>query len=645
MSSEYQRKWRRRRAKVDSLVEYDSSSESEGSVEPALAREGSPLTEGSTHDELHPMVACSSSVSTAVVSIRHEEEYNYDTDSTETESEQLDEASRSIVETPSLHKDLASWATATNQTHKALNELLDVLRRHGHRLPKDARTLLETPQGVPVQNKCSGQYIYYGIERYVLEHFSKETLPGNVELCFNVDGVPLFKSSKMCFWPILGQIQNFQPFIVALYHGSSKPDSVEDFLQDFLEELQQLIQNGISFQNSVHTITVKAIICDAQARSFLKCIKGHNSLHGCERCVAVAQKIEGRIVYLTKRPAEKRRDDVFNQAGYPDHQKQISPLVKAGILCVKQFPLDYMHLVCLGAMKRLLTYLWRGPDICRLSKAQRKQVELNIGPLKGALPAEFSRQPRSMEDLDRWKATELRHFMLYTGPLILKDVLPDDQYHHFLCLSVGMNILLDEADGKRESYLGYAHSILEHFVDHSVDFYGPTFPTYNIHSVKHLSDDAVNFHCSLNHISCFPFENHLQVIKKMVRSGKQPLVQVTKRLAERQCTETNAGRYQSTTKITSKMPDNCVLLMDNAVGFIREKRSDGTLRMDVIGETDCDSIFEKPCNSKLFNIMFVSSDLTAAKRMLTNRASVYKKAVCLPYKQGYAIFPQLHKPE
>ncbi|KAL0153062.1 hypothetical protein M9458_051661, partial [Cirrhinus mrigala] len=339
-----------------------------------------------------------------------EEEYNYDTDSTETESEQLDEPLHSTVETPSLHNDLASWATATNQTHKALNDLLHVLRRHGHRLPKEARSLLDTPKG---------------------------TLPGQVELCFNVDGVPLFKSSKMCFWPILGQIQNSQPFIVALFYGSSKPDSVE--------EPSSVMHKPGHFSNVLKVTIV---------------------------CMDVSDVLQ--VAYLTKGPTEERRDEVFSQAGYPDHQKQISPLVRAGILCVKQFPLDYM-----------LTYLWRGPDICRLSKAQREQVEKNISQLKGALPAEFSRQPRSMEELDRWKATELRQFVLYTGPLILKDVLPDDQYHHFLCLSVGMTILLDEADGKRESYLGYAHNILEHFVDNSVDFYGPTFPSYNIHSIKH----------------------------------------------------------------------------------------------------------------------------------------------------------------
>lgn len=322
---------------------------------------------------------------------------------------------------------------------------------------------------------------------------------------------------------------------------------------------------------------------------------------------------------------------------------------KIPALCVqhtKQFTLDYMHLVCLGAMKRMLIYLWRGPVTCRLSKVQREQVERNISQLKGALPAEFTRQPRSMEELDRWKATELRQFMLYTGPVVLKDVLPEDQYHHFLCLSVGMNILLEEADGKRESYLSYAHNILEHFVDNSVGLYGPTYPTYYIHSIKHLSDGATNFCKSLNYISCFPFENHLQVTKKLVRSGKQPLVQVTKRLAERKCTETHAtSQSERPTKIIAMMPDNCVLLMDNTVGFIREKRNNGTLSKDVFRETDCDSVFEKSCNSKLLNIMFVSSDSTMAKRMLVNRRSVYKKAVCLPYKQGYAISPQLHKPE
>lgn len=44
-------------------------------------------------------------------------------------------------DTPSLHNDLAEWATTTSQTHAALNKLLGILRTHGHTLPKDSRTL------------------------------------------------------------------------------------------------------------------------------------------------------------------------------------------------------------------------------------------------------------------------------------------------------------------------------------------------------------------------------------------------------------------------------------------------------------------------------------------------------------------------
>ncbi|KAL4153505.1 hypothetical protein QTP88_001338 [Uroleucon formosanum] len=36
------------------------------------------------------------------------------------------------------------------------------------------------------------------------------------------------------------------------------------------------------------------------------------------------------------------------------------------------------------------------------------------------LPSEFSRQPRSLEDIEFWKASESRCFLLYTGPIVLK---------------------------------------------------------------------------------------------------------------------------------------------------------------------------------------------------------------------------------
>lgn len=226
--------------------------------------------------------------------------------------------------------------------------------------------------------------------------------------------------------------------------------------------------------------------------------------------------VEGRVVHLDKLSCEKLTDDKFSQLQYPNHQKESTPLAQLGIKCVTQFPLDHMHLIFLGAVKRLLTFLLRCPAICRLQKGQSEKISQKLIQLKGAMPAEFARQPRSLIELDRWKATELRPFLLYTGPLVLQDVLSVDHYHHFLSLSIGMSILLDENDARRGHYLEYAQNLLEHFVDTSSELYGETFPTYNIHSIKHIADDVFNLKCSLNELSCFPFENHLQSIKKLV---------------------------------------------------------------------------------------------------------------------------------
>ena len=73
--------------------------------------------------------------------------------------------------------------------------------------------------------------------------------------------------------------------------------------------------------------------------------------------------------------------------------------------------LDYMHLVCLGVTRKMLSFA-------------------------GKMPFEFARHPRSLSDLDRWKATELRQFLLYTGPIVLKKVVKPEVYEAFVILSV-----------------------------------------------------------------------------------------------------------------------------------------------------------------------------------------------------------------
>ena len=161
-----------------------------------------------------------------------------------------------------------------------MNELLDILREQGHRLPKDARTLLQTPRSVDCQVKCGGKFAYFGIENGILrilaQHPSYVANKETIWLNFNIDGVPLFKSSSAQFWPILCYFGNFQPFVVALFYGEKKPFPLNEYINEFVTELEDLKRNGISKDNRILSIKERAFKCDAPARAFIKCISGHS---------------------------------------------------------------------------------------------------------------------------------------------------------------------------------------------------------------------------------------------------------------------------------------------------------------------------------------------------------------------------------
>jgi len=169
-------------------------------------------------------------------------------------------------------------------------------------------------------------------------------------------------------------------------------------------------------------------------------------------------------LFFIQKSCEQRTDNSFQDRRYHEHQNGISPLSEAGIPCVTGFCLDYMHLVCLGVVKRILWFLRRGPPECKLSALQISQLSKNLISLSGMLPSEFARQPRTLLDIEHWKATEFRQFLLYTGPVVLKKSMSKEMYEHFLTLTIGISILLEMDDEWRTSYLQYAEELLVYFV-------------------------------------------------------------------------------------------------------------------------------------------------------------------------------------
>ncbi len=110
---------------------------------------------------------------------------------------------------------------------------------------------------------------------------------------------------------------------------------------------------------------------------------------------------------------------------------------------VSAFPHDYMHLVCLGVMRRLI-YSWMGKSNSKIGKlSSRDIIELSSCLINAHQywPSEFNRKPSGLLEIEFWKATELRQFLLYLGPVYLKLILKKEVYRHFLLLYCGISIL------------------------------------------------------------------------------------------------------------------------------------------------------------------------------------------------------------
>ena len=116
---------------------------------------------------------------------------------------------------------------------------------------------------------------------------------------------------------------------------------------------------------------------------------------------------------------EPRIDQHFKQKIFSERQLHESALIHSSVNCIKYFCFGYMHLVCLGVVRRLLLYLKEGPH-CRILSNQLNEVSDCLVSFYGKMFSEFAPQLCALSDLKRWKAAEFRHFLTYTGVIALK---------------------------------------------------------------------------------------------------------------------------------------------------------------------------------------------------------------------------------
>lgn len=171
-------------------------------------------------------------------------------------------------------------------------------------MPKDRRTLLMSPKVTDIKETAGGSFYHFGRARGIISKLSTcspSHLVGieSLTLQMNIDGIPLFGSSTVSFWPILGMIKELpgKSFVIGVYCGSSKPKSLKEYLYDFVQEMKEVLTSGVDFDMNKYNVKLDAFICDAPARAFIKCIKGHSGYHGCERCVQKGLYVNGKVTF------------------------------------------------------------------------------------------------------------------------------------------------------------------------------------------------------------------------------------------------------------------------------------------------------------------------------------------------------------
>lgn len=547
-------------------------------------------------------------------------------------------------ERESFPEQLRKWVTKHQVKHNAIDDLLKILQENGHSdLPVTARTLLRTPRVVKTERRSGMDFIHLGLESGLLEtlrNYPKEVCQSikTLNVAINIDGIPLFKSSKKSLWPVLCMVTNLKPskvFTVSLCFGESKPNTLE-FLKEVIQEMKSLFNEGLNVpeDNKIYDVTLSSVICDAPAKAMIKSIQLYSGYYGCDKCTQRG-KWMGRMTYQEVENLELRTDASFRTQSNSGHHHGETPFIELPIDMVKHFPIDYMHQVCLGVQRKLLLTWMRGKKNVRLSGAAISEVSNRLLSLGKFIPNIFARKPRGLDEIDRWKATEYRQFLLYSGKIVLKGILRKDIYQHFMVLSVAMAILISPRLIANHSQ--YAHELLVYFVSKSAELYGQEFLVYNVHALIHLTSDA-KLHEGLDSCSAFPFENYLQHIKRLVRSSKNPVVQITNRLKE-SCDAQMENMFGDT-KIYTKRPNNVYAVGNSSfcqVSEILNKKDEmgKNLLLCRVFKTES-PLFQYPVDSRLVGAAI--SDIKNAHMKTLSRSSLTRRAILVEKEKGKHIF-------
>ena len=565
---------------------------------------------------------------------------------------------------PSASEIISSWALRNNITHNALDELLVGLKEADpqslRNLPKTARTLLRTNREVTTVRIGPMEVIHVDIAETLQRHLRQ--YPRQViqdlevlHISLNADGIPVYNSTNKNFWPLLCSI-NLSPKVVfplMLSYGPPKPKTA-DFLIPTINSLQNVLENGLHFEDRLIRVVIDAVIADAPARALLKGTISYSGYNGCDKCStrgrwwytltpeereAQGRTGGGRMTFQQFENLPLRTNESFRRREQESHHLLDSPMLVLDIDMIRDFPIDYMHQICLGVMKKLIEFWIPSQKAKRhISATDQGRADLRLVRMKAFISGDFARKPRPLSDYRHWKATEFRQFLLYSGWHVMKGILPERLFRHFTAFSVACCILVSPA--LTAEHVDFAKELMIFFVKEAKNIYGGGMLSYNMHAMLHIADEAVRYG-SLDEASAFRFENHLYQLKRRVRPGRHPLTQAYNRLCELSLCETPKIQ-KDRNAIQTKRPNNHYITEGGRCVSVVSVEGDGQVLVDTYGPSR--PLFVNPCDSKVIGIHFIQGQRVPTLAYIPINELSFK-AIRISKTDGYVFHAILHSLE
>ena len=451
-------------------------------------------------------------------------------------------------------------------------------------------------------------------------------------LNMNCDGLPIFRSA-VSLWPIQLVLNELPPkhrknniILAGLWFGPTKP-SMFTFLKPFTEEMQNLAENGIQWNNGDRVITTKVFLSlcalDSVARCQIANMKQFNGEYGCGLCLNKGERVPKGNGYVRiynhnnvneqKRTDEQVRrhsadaftlgDDVFGVKGP-------SPLFNVPKFdVVEGFPPDPLHAVDLGVCRQVGS-LW----FDSVHHNEEWYIGGSIEEMDRRMtsfhpPTEVTRTPHPVSDRVHWKGSEWRSWLLYYSLIVVKGILPSRFLAHWMLLVDSVYTLskdkISQADFTR------ATVSLNKFVMIFSQLYGRVHMSFNVHQLLHLPQ------CTRNWGPLWAFssawnEGYMASIKKLFHGTRAVPKQITTTFLSWQAT---TGLYRRT---------------HNLDGPVRE-----FLERNLIGRTHILKGYEVSdgvymlgsCTFRSASLLESFAIAEAIGRLYEGQIKVYKKAI------------------